>query len=99
MDISALEFQPDAAQRPLWLRIALRAARRLKPDEAWGNPAQIIAEAIAALLTLLAVRDGLTDAGPMAGEALGAIALWGVLLSASFVWAARAEMNLSNAPS
>ena len=55
--------------------------RRLHPGQANRRPALFMVEIAAALLSVLALRDGILCRPTASIEALFAVALWGILLA------------------
>ena len=55
--------------------------RRLHPGQATRRPALFILEVAAALLSVLALRDGISGNPAVSLEALFAVGLWGTLLA------------------
>jgi len=58
-----------------------RVLRVLHPERANRRPALFILEVAAALLSVLALRDGILGGPAVSLEALSAVGLWGILLA------------------
>ncbi len=65
-------------------KLSARVLRRVHPEQACQYPGLFILEVAAALISVLAVRDGISGHPTVALEAVCAIGLWGFLLAIVF---------------
>jgi high-affinity K+ transport system ATPase subunit B len=85
------EAVPPHPDGPRWA-IVRHAMRALRPSRLWHHPPLFVLETVAALLSLLALRDAFTGAGDLRAMTSCAAGLWGALLlanTARTVWIQR----------